>query len=1132
MVVAIEPGERLGSLVIGRVIGSGSYAEVYLAHDERLHRDVALKHLHARHRDRALDHYLSEARVVAGFSSPHIVTLFRMHEHGEEWLLEMEYVSGGTLKDSIRRGLSMEQAELIFRGLATGLGVAHKAGVLHRDLKPANVLVTPEGTPKLTDFGLARVRGEANLDVGEELVGTPIYMAPEALLGEEATEQSDIWGLGVIAYEMLTGQLPFPINTPAEFFACVQNTPPTPLPPVVNARLKETIARCLEKAPDARPQSTDELLEILDRPVTSFVAEPAPRAAPRLLGRDAEATRLQQALEHARKRARTIELVGAPGIGKSTLLADTGRRAYELGFFVVPVRLSSVEGPLASLLQAAHTGALQSSTRGSTAFGSSQPLLRSLLAGEAPPAMQDRQQVLWALTQLLGGMAAERPLALLIDDAQYATDEDISLLSDLATRLSDRPFLMMLSTRPGSPATMLFKPDERMELGGLSSESIFALLEQEMDARMPPRAIRRIAERSEGHPLRAIELTRHLVESGALDRANGSLVLTASWNEDAIPRRLRDVVNARLDKLDEEDRALLEMAAVDGRDFDGSALAAVMEQPALQVLRRLQRLCRDRTLLEPGDPGYRFADRSVHEVLYDDLAPEFRVALHKKFAEHLETRDDPIPPARLARHWEGSREKARAAPFLIVMAEAAADRQEVARAIDLARRAGLLDDPTPIDLAAHADLVTALCDGLAGHGDKEEAWSLYDRLQEAVRATGDELAAERIVVRRSLVEVRFAAPLSVTESELERIADRLGKEVDGGTARIVLGIVAKRHGDFDRAREQFEAALRVFEASGEPTRCSAALGQLGAVALRSGHYSDAQDYYKKAAGFAERAGLLASAAVSRVNRAASALAGGTVDGVVEDLESALRTFELSGIWVYAGQGRVLLAEAHYALGDQHAALRELDEGIAVMERVESRFGLAHAYRLRGILRAQGGDLEGGSEDIERACAAATEAGDVAQHATALAVRALIATWEEEPGRARAAAEAALRRAKETDQSLDEVVSTLAEAALFGLPRDLLKEARSIPVGDAGDHARALLAAAQVFSDPEGSGQELQRHAQSILGAQIGARAAHMRLLGHWMATEAAHRSGAKPKDAAAAIDAAAALNHIWVRRAL
>ncbi|MHC4449216.1 MAG: serine/threonine-protein kinase, partial [Planctomycetota bacterium] len=274
----------LGSLRIVRELGRGGFARVYLAEDTRLGRQVALKVFsRAGLADRALvdvDAFLEEARVIARLESAHIVTLFQLREGPDAALmLEMEYVRGGTLDDLLRAGgLSLDQAEAVIRGMLRGLGTAHAGGVLHRDIKPANILITEAGAAKLSDFGLAQAIGE-EVDFDGAMHGTPVYMAPELLVGESPSAQSDLWSVGVVAYQMLSGNRPFPASDPATFFAAVHNEDPAPLPPLVPPHLQSLVARCLEKQPGARPSSVRDALDLLEDK-TSRVVQPAPRATP------------------------------------------------------------------------------------------------------------------------------------------------------------------------------------------------------------------------------------------------------------------------------------------------------------------------------------------------------------------------------------------------------------------------------------------------------------------------------------------------------------------------------------------------------------------------------------------------------------------------------------------------------------------------------------------------------------------------------------------------------------------------------------------------------------------------------------------------------------------------------------
>jgi serine/threonine-protein kinase PpkA len=198
---------------IERHLGSGATATVYLAEHINLQRKVAIKLMttglvtDASFRER----FMQEGRVVAQLNHPNIVTVFDINEYNANYYMVMEYVDGGmTLRDKIQDGLELDEAITIICEIGAALGYAHKRRFVHRDVKPANILFREEGTAVLSDFGIARVVGQGSqLTQQGYTVGTPAYMSPEQVLGQEIGIRSDLYSLGVVFYEMLTGKAPF-----------------------------------------------------------------------------------------------------------------------------------------------------------------------------------------------------------------------------------------------------------------------------------------------------------------------------------------------------------------------------------------------------------------------------------------------------------------------------------------------------------------------------------------------------------------------------------------------------------------------------------------------------------------------------------------------------------------------------------------------------------------------------------------------------------------------------------------------------------------------------------------------------------------------------------------------------------
>src|SRR6266516_3076590 len=194
-------------------IGSGGMSTVYRARDMTLERDVAVKLMHreiAADSDH-LERFRREARAVAQLSHPYIVSVIDAGEDEGRPYIVFEYVEGKTLKDRIRRMGRLPVAEAVAYAveIARALGYAHQRHIVHRDVKPQNVLIDPEGSAKVTDFGIARSLQEEGLTADGRVLGTTDYVSPEQALGQEVNGQSDIYSLGVVLFEMLTGEVPF-----------------------------------------------------------------------------------------------------------------------------------------------------------------------------------------------------------------------------------------------------------------------------------------------------------------------------------------------------------------------------------------------------------------------------------------------------------------------------------------------------------------------------------------------------------------------------------------------------------------------------------------------------------------------------------------------------------------------------------------------------------------------------------------------------------------------------------------------------------------------------------------------------------------------------------------------------------
>lgn len=251
-------------------LGEGGMGVVYLARDTRLQRKVALKFLpdriagHSTERKR----FRREARAAAGLSHPNIAQVHAIENSGEAMCIVMEYVDGEELHELITQNrLDEDQKTDVARQIGEGLAAAHREGIIHRDIKSRNIMVDEDGRVKIMDFGLARSPKAPHITRTGATVGTTAYMSPEQLAGEEADERSDIWSLGVVLYELFTGELPFRGAYEQAVMYAITNEEPDPVTdinPEAPEGMASVIGRCLEKEPSRRYQHIQELLDEME----------------------------------------------------------------------------------------------------------------------------------------------------------------------------------------------------------------------------------------------------------------------------------------------------------------------------------------------------------------------------------------------------------------------------------------------------------------------------------------------------------------------------------------------------------------------------------------------------------------------------------------------------------------------------------------------------------------------------------------------------------------------------------------------------------------------------------------------------------------------------------------------------
>jgi WD40 repeat protein len=470
----IAPGDRVGAHRVVRRLGRGGMGEVWLARDETLGRRVALKLLAPeRGGPQAVERFLFEARATARFAHPHIVSIYAVGEHRGRPYVALEYLEGPTLRERLRAGpLAPLSAVRVALGIADALAEAHARGILHRDLKPSNVLLPADGRVRVVDFGLAKALEAGDVDapaadaeerdpepfvtLGAGICGTPAYMAPEQWRGEPAREGADVWALGLVLYELVSGRSPHPTHRVERLREQVlADAPAPPLPPVAGAPagLGALVARCLDKRPEGRPRAAEvaaELAALLERARGAAPSGLGPyrglapfgeEHAALFFGRDDEVAKLAEIL----REAPSLVVAGPSGAGKSSLvLAGLVPRLREQGHGVV-LTLRPGAAPFAALARAL-VGARACTRAEPVATAEAPPSSavastraeRALLAAELAARPERVGPALRALAR-----AARSKLVVVVDQLEelftHAPPAEIAPFLELCARIAEEP---------------------------------------------------------------------------------------------------------------------------------------------------------------------------------------------------------------------------------------------------------------------------------------------------------------------------------------------------------------------------------------------------------------------------------------------------------------------------------------------------------------------------------------------------------------------------------------------------------------------------------------------------------------------------------------------------------------------
>jgi predicted ATPase len=734
----LAPGDVFAGYRIEALAGRGGMGLVYKARQLRPERAVAVKVImpglagDADFRAR----FEQEASLAAQIEHPNVIPIYEVGDEDGLLYIVMRFVESTDLRGLLRsrRRLTAGHAVRIVGQIAAALDAAHAHGLVHRDVKPANVLVTgayPDEHLYLTDFGLTKrvtdVGGGMTATGG--FVGTLDYIAPEQVRGDAVDGRVDVYALGCVLHELLTGQVPFPRDTEvAKIFAHLSADPPLAGEAVtgVPAELDAVVARAMAKDPgdryasagdlaraavaaaarvpgsavhdgaDSQPSAVRDITQVTAAatrpkpdgplPLPPFIAQVAVRE---FVGRDEVLAALHARWDDAGPAPRLVFVTGDAGMGKTSIAARFAHEVHAAGAAVLYGRcdeepVSSYQPFVEALSQyldhASVDALLADLPAEALELGRLIPRLGvrpdSATLGGSPDAADDRFRLFEAVCAVLRRLAGTRPVLLLVDDLHWADKATLSLLRHVMRSLTGSRLMVIGTFREVDAGEELLGllahlhregGFEQLALSGFGIEEMFTLLATDTPARPRTGFVNAMITYTGGNPFYIDQILRSLGGGAAAVALTGPEIAALG-----VPPGVKEVILRRLAPLRKPAIDLLAVAAVAGQRFRLGVLEAVLGQEADRLLETLDELIAMSVVSEvPGEIDvFSFTHNLVRETQYEQLSASRRVRLHAAIGRTLEAAGT-SPPAELAHHFFCARQLVGPEPSIAYSLDAA-----------------------------------------------------------------------------------------------------------------------------------------------------------------------------------------------------------------------------------------------------------------------------------------------------------------------------------------------------------------------------------------------------------------------------------------------------------------------------
>jgi serine/threonine protein kinase/predicted ATPase len=1010
-----------------------------------------------------------------------------------------EAAKAGSGRPTAWQAQPLQELLTLVRRLCSPLAFLHGEGLVHRDLKPENILIvdgrpepgagserrararsgsdrnrghrqessvaprsesllpTPDSRlpsssawPVLVDFGLAaRFGGPVSreaLELSGLVVGTAHYMAPEQVRGELVDARADLYSLGCILYELLTGRPPFLGRGPAQVLR--QQVEAEPLPPSrlvegLPAELEELVLRLLAKPRRQRPGHADDVATALARlgaESGSAEVEPRPRAylyRPGLAGREAALQELDAALQRLDEGRGGLLLIGGEsGAGKTRLLLELSLRAERRELRVLAglaaeqggQPLEALRRPLQALADRCREHGPETAERllgrQGRLLAAYEPALAGLPGHEAwpqpaeLPAAAARSRLYSALARTFSALAEQAPLLLLLDDLQWADDLTIGFLESLLrSGLAAEPLLIVgtyrteeVGARQVSTLQSLIEGPEviRVRLGRLDAAAIAGMVGDMLALSQVPRAFSAyLARQSEGNPFFVAEVLRAAVDGGLLWRDEQGRwqvaepaeaeATEADFEALALPRSLQELVGRRLQDLSTPAIELLQAAAVLGRETGIEVPGRMLRRAEPELFEAAAELLRRQVIEESGPGELRFVHDTIRKVAYEAIGSQSRSRLHRAAAEALEVRSGrDAPLAALAHHWEQAAEPERAQACYLAAARQARERY--------------------------------------AHAEAERLYRAYLRLVHS--ASDQSLAARReLAVEVLQLQGRNREALEELQAASEQAANNGDLGIQATLLRD-LGLIHRVTGRFEEARTLYERALALDRQSGRREHEAKILSELAYLCAHRGPVDQAGPLYGQALALARRIGDRLVEIKILMNLSDLHVLQGRIEEASGLCEQALALAREAGHRPYEGTALMNLAVARAWQGRTQEAHALYEQALGVARESGYRQLECNTLINLAMLHFGQGRIDEARRLYEQALGAVREIGDRWQEGMMLGQLAGISLGEGRIDEARRLYEQALARAREMGDRRSEATLLASRARLERLSGQL------------------------------------------------------------------------------------------------